>query len=163
MKLPANKHRVDAIVIGGGLIGLGAARSLRQRGLEVMLLEATSIARHASSASAGGVRSLNRHPAEITLARAALPMWSSLSRELGHSCGFQVSGQLRIAEDDAAVEALQARSSMTSELGYTQWHEESVSTITGVCLRNCSHCVWRCIRGADHPERRHGQCRCWQA
>ncbi len=120
-----NKRVVDAIVIGGGLIGLSSALALRQRGLSVAVLEATTVARHASSASAGGVRSLNRHPAEIPLARAALPLWSTLNKELGHDCGFTVSGQIRVAEDAEAFNALEARASMTQSLGYT--HEQLIS------------------------------------
>ena len=84
---------VDVIVIGGGLIGLSAALALRQRGMDVAVLEATTLARHASSASAGGVRSLNRHPAEIALVRAALPLWATLAKELDHSCGFNVQAR----------------------------------------------------------------------
>lgn len=120
-------NNVDAIVIGGGLIGLSAALELRLQGLNVTVLEATTIARHASSASAGGVRSLNRHPAEIALVRAALPLWNSLAKNLGHSCGFHASGQLRVAESEEAVEALLARAALTRELGYTheQWIDAS--------------------------------------
>jgi len=124
MTSAVNKHVVDAIVIGGGLIGLSSALALRQRGLSVTVLEATTVARHASSASAGGVRSLNRHPAEIPLARAALPLWATLEKELGHACGFTISGQIRVAEDADAFNALAARAAMTQDLGYT--HEQLI-------------------------------------
>ncbi len=43
----------DAIVIGGGVIGLLSARELRQRGLDVILLERDRPGRQASWASAG--------------------------------------------------------------------------------------------------------------
>jgi len=55
-------------------MGLSVALEARTRGMSVVILEAETCARHASSASAGGVRSLNRHPAEIALTRAALPL-----------------------------------------------------------------------------------------
>lgn len=124
--MPATNNRVvDVIVIGGGLIGLSSALALQQQGMRVTLLEASILARHASSASAGGVRSLNRHPAEIALARAALPLWATLAKKLGHPCGFNVSGQMRVAEDANAFDALAARAALTQELGYT--HEQLIA------------------------------------
>jgi sarcosine oxidase subunit beta len=124
MTSTTNNHVVDAIVIGGGLIGLSSALALQQQGMRVTLLEASTLARHASSASAGGVRSLNRHTAEIALARAALPLWATLAKKLGHPCGFNVSGQMRVAEDADAFAALAARAALTQQLGYT--HEQLI-------------------------------------
>jgi sarcosine oxidase subunit beta len=112
----------DLIVIGGGLMGLAVAVEAADAGMRVMLLEADRIGRHASSASAGGVRSLNRHPAEIPLARAALPLWHELPARLGHDVGFAASGQIRVAEDAAAMTTLEARAALVRELGYD--HEE---------------------------------------
>ena len=43
----------DAIVIGGGVIGLLCARELRRRGLDVTLVERDRPGRQASWASAG--------------------------------------------------------------------------------------------------------------
>ena len=110
--------RPDAVIIGGGLIGLSAALALRYTGMDVTVLETTTIARHASSASAGGVRSLNRDPAEIALARAALPVWAALDKQLGYPCGFKASGQIRVAENADAFDALAARAALTRNLGH---------------------------------------------
>ena len=115
----------DLVVIGGGLIGLSCALAARRRGLSVRLLEAERCARHASSASAGGVRSLNRHPAEIPLARAALPLWGRMREQVGDDCGFRVSGQLRVAEDETALAALERRRSRVRALGHE--HETLLS------------------------------------
>lgn len=114
----------DVVVVGGGLMGLWSALAAARAGRSVALLEAESIGRHASSASAGGVRSLNRHPAEIPLARAALPLWDRAAGELGADVGFQRSGQIRVAEDEAALAELEARHATTTALGHT--HEELI-------------------------------------
>lgn len=120
------KAHFDVVVIGGGLVGLASAFEARERGLTVAIVEAETCARHASSASAGGVRSLNRHPAEIPLARAALPLWAALSERLSGDCGFRVSGQVRVAEDDEALSALETRATMVRQLGYR--HERIVAS-----------------------------------
>lgn len=110
--------RHDLVVIGGGLMGMSVALEARTRGMTVVILEAESCARHASSASAGGVRSLNRHPSEIAMTRAALPLWEGLAARLGRDCGFKRSGQIRVAEDAAAMQALEARAAATRALGF---------------------------------------------
>jgi len=124
MTVTAQNRTADAIVIGGGLMGLSSALALRRKGMRVMVLEATTLGRHASSASAGGVRSLNRHPAEIPLARSALPLWATLEKELGQPCGFKVSGQISVAENSDALAALMARADLTHNLGYN--HEQVI-------------------------------------
>ena len=116
--------RADLVVIGGGLIGLASAFEARRAGLRVLLLERDSCGRHASSASAGGVRSLNRDPAEIPLARAALPLWAGLAERLGAGVGFSASGQVRVAEDAAALAALEARAARTQAAGWA--HERMI-------------------------------------
>ena len=117
--------RPDLLVVGGGLIGLSVALAARGRGMSVLVLERETVGRHASFASAGGVRSLNRHPAEIPLVRAALPLWDELAARLGRDVGFRRSGQLRVAEDAAALEALEARAARTRALGHD--HERIVA------------------------------------
>lgn len=110
--------RHDLAVIGAGLMGMSVALEAQMRGMSVVMIEAETSARHASSASAGGVRSLNRHPDEIPLARAALSLWETLSTRLGQDCGFKRSGQIRVAEDEAALQALEARAAMTAARGF---------------------------------------------
>ena len=110
--------RADMVVVGGGLIGLSSALAAARAGLSVTLLEAAHCGRFASSASAGGVRSLNRHPAEIPLARAALELWRGLPGLVGDDCGFAATGQIRVAEDEAGLEALESRQAMLRDLGY---------------------------------------------
>lgn len=117
--------RHDLAVIGAGLIGMSVALEAQSRGMSVVILEAECCARHASSASAGGVRSLNRHPAEIALSRAALPLWDGLASKLGRDCGFRRSGQVRVAEDASAMQALEARAAATAALGFE--HEKLIS------------------------------------
>jgi sarcosine oxidase subunit beta len=117
-------RRWDVAVIGGGLMGLSIALACARAGMAVLLLEAGRVGRGASGASAGGVRSLNRHPAEIALVRAALPLWRDAGRDLGRDVGFRASGQIRVAMDDAAMARLEARAAMTRELGHD--HERVV-------------------------------------
>lgn len=133
--------RADLVVIGGGLIGLSTACAAARAGMTVTLLEARTCGRHASSASAGGVRSLVRHPAEIAMARAALELWRQAPELFGDHCGYAESSQVRVAEDEAALEGLKARLAKVEALGWS--HEkligrnelyDRVPSLAGHCL-----------------------------
>ncbi len=99
----------DVLVVGGGLAGLSAAYSLARRGAAVMVLEREVVGRHASTLNAGGVRRVNRHPAELPLAEEAFSLWPRLSDILGADVGFRRSGHLLVAEDEAEMDRLAAR------------------------------------------------------
>lgn len=116
--------RFDMAVIGGGLIGMSTAIAAARAGQSVTLLEARTCGRHASSASAGGVRSLNRHPAEIALARKALELWRRAPELFGDHCGYAESSQVRVAEDEEAMAGLEARHARSHALGWD--HERLV-------------------------------------
>ncbi len=106
------------MVIGGGLHGCATALHLALRGLRPVLLERGTVGRHASGANAGGVRSTNRHVAELPLAAAALERWQSLSDLLGEDVEFHAGGHLLLAETDAEIATIEARAAQTAALGY---------------------------------------------
>jgi sarcosine oxidase, subunit beta len=114
----------DILVIGGGLHGLSAALHMARDGARVRLIEQERIGRHASGVNAGGVRRLGRHPAEIPLAEAALPLWRSMPDLVGDDCGFNASGQVKLAESEADLDLLKARAEEVRGLGYE--HEEII-------------------------------------
>lgn len=107
----------DIAVIGGGAHGLFAALHLARRGQQVILLERDWIGAHASGASAAGVRSLGRDPAEIALARESIALWPRMAEIVGDDCGFHAVGQLRLA-DTKGRNVLVARAAQTRALGW---------------------------------------------
>ena len=85
----------DVIVVGGGLHGLSAAMHIARRDQRVLVLEKDRVAAHASSYSAGGVRTLGRHPAEIPLAVQSMAIWHRIADLVGDDCGFRSSATSR--------------------------------------------------------------------
>src|SRR6202030_2749524 len=80
----------EAIVIGGGAVGLAAARELRRRGLTVTLLERGQPGRAASWASAGivGAPTGPQNEPGFQLQKLSRRLWPGLARDLTAESGL---------------------------------------------------------------------------
>jgi len=114
----------DVAVIGGGLHGLSAALHLGRAGKRVVVLERAWVGRHASGASAAGVRTLNRDLGELDLALESMEMWHNIGSLVGDDCGFHAHGQICVAEQPGSLSKLEERVSKLRGMGYT--HEEII-------------------------------------
>lgn len=108
----------DVLIIGGGLHGLSAALHLARGGASVTVLEADFVGRHASGASAAGVRTLGRDRREMPLSVISIQMWRQIAELVGDDCGFHAGGQLRVTETDAQTTAELARVQALHRDGY---------------------------------------------
>lgn len=108
----------DILVIGGGLHGLSTALHLARRGASVTVLEGAFVGRHASGASAAGVRTLGRDLREMPLAEVSMRMWHHMADLVGDPCGFHAHGQLRVAETEAQMAAEADRLMRLKAQGY---------------------------------------------
>ena len=115
---------VDVAVVGGGLHGLSAALHLARAGRRVVVIERRWTGRHASGATAAGVRTLGRDIAEIPISLEAMAMWHRIAEIVGDDCGFHAHGQLRIAEREEHMPDLLRREAKMHSLGYG--HEEMI-------------------------------------
>jgi sarcosine oxidase subunit beta len=146
----------DAVVVGGGLHGLSAALHLARAGWRVVLLERSWLGRHASGATAAGVRTLGRDLAELPIALESLEMWHRIEKILGDDCGFRAHGQIRVAESRDYLPALQTRLETMRRLGYA--HEEIIdrAELRRLVPALAPHCVAALISrrdGAADPHR----------
>jgi len=115
----------DVIVIGGGLHGLSSAFNLARRGASVAVLEGAWVGRHASGASAAGVRTLGRDLRELPLSLEAGPMWHDMAEIVGDDCGFHAVGQLRVAETEEGLAKLSGRVAALKARGHD--HERMIT------------------------------------
>lgn len=148
--------QIDTIVIGGGLHGLSAALHLAREGGRVVVLEAAWVGRHASGASAAGVRTLNRHLAELPIALEAMDMWHNIEAIVGDDCGFHPDGQISVAEFPHQVSILEKRLATSRQAGYC--HEELIDRdeLLGLVPAISPHCTAALIArrdGAADPHR----------
>ena len=115
----------DVLIIGAGLIGTSTALQLAMRGYSCIVVDKDSPGRHASGANAGGLRQLNRDPAEIPLTVEAAKMWHDIKNLVGSDCDARFPGQLRVAENQSDMDKLEQRAAMVRDMGYQ--HEEMIA------------------------------------
>lgn len=150
------KRAFDVAVIGGGLHGLSAAMHLCRAGKRVIVLERAWVGRHASGATAAGVRTLNRDLSELDLALESMEMWHRIALLVGDNCGFQAFGQICVAEQSENLLKLQQRVRTLTGMGYQ--HEEIIDRheLRRLVPAISRHCIGASISrgdGAADPHR----------
>src|SRR4051812_28977408 len=101
-------ERFDAVIVGGGIIGLSCALRARQRGLDVVVLERGSPGGGATGAAAGVLAPDPETPGFTALARRSADMWPAFADELRDAtaidAGYTRCGSLVLAFDDVRHE-----------------------------------------------------------
>ncbi|WP_296185077.1 NAD(P)/FAD-dependent oxidoreductase [Pseudomonas sp. UBA1879] len=105
MSLPVE---MDAVVVGGGIVGASAALFLAREGKRVALLERDFFGSHSSGVNYGGVRRQGRPLSQLPLSQRAHGIWSDLKSLIGIDGEYLRSGHLKLARSDQDMAALVA-------------------------------------------------------
>ncbi len=106
----------DAIIIGGGIVGVSAAFHLSRRGCRVLVLERRFVAAEATGRSSGLVRMHYDLEAESRLAWASFDFFRNWRERVGGECGFTRTGFLQIV-GPACNDQLRANVAMHQRIG----------------------------------------------
>lgn len=90
----------DAVVIGGGIIGVFSAYYLARRGLKVALVEKGRIGAEQSSRNWGWCRQQNRDARELPMATKSLDLWERFAAENGGDTGFRRCGLFYLSNSE---------------------------------------------------------------
>ncbi|TPK93531.1 FAD-binding oxidoreductase [Mesorhizobium sp. B2-4-12] len=93
----------DAVVIGGGIVGVFAAYYLAGRGMKVALIEKGRIGAEQSSRNWGWCRQQNRDARELPMATRSLDLWERFAANTGEDTGFRRCGLLYLSNDEAEL------------------------------------------------------------
>ncbi|MBZ6379183.1 FAD-dependent oxidoreductase [Pacificimonas flava] len=126
----APEGKVDALVIGGGLIGCAAAWHLGRAGASVLLLEAGDLNRGASGQNAGSLHfQIERRFLEngealaeqaarvVALNNLAIEDWRGLEDALDRDLHIHMSGGLMVAETAEQARLLEAKAAREQSYG----------------------------------------------
>jgi glycine/D-amino acid oxidase-like deaminating enzyme len=128
----------DVAIIGAGLVGCATAYYLAKGGVDVAVIDRSSINREASGANAGSLHlQIYIHPhfpddwidrirPTIELMREAQKTWATMEKRLGTDCGIRLGGGLWVAETDEEMRLIEKKVVAENALGVmSQVHDRT--------------------------------------
>lgn len=107
----------EVVVIGGGIMGASTALFLRQRGIQVTVVERDLCGSRSSGVNFGGVRRQGRSLAMLPLSQRAHQHWGRLTALIGTEAEYERSGHFKIARSQADMDALLHYADKTRDCG----------------------------------------------
>src|SRR3954471_22299645 len=107
------------VVVGAGLVGLAVARELRERGVDVVVLDRAGVGAGASGVQPGGVRQQWGTRVNCDLAVESVAFYRELGARLGAADAprLEACGYLFTADGVEALDRLGAGVALQNELG----------------------------------------------
>lgn len=114
----------DVIVVGAGIVGAFCARTLRDAGLDVLVVDARPPGGGATAACMGHVVVMDDSEAQFALCLRSQRLWDALGddpagKQLPASAERDGCGTLWIAEDDEQMDAVRSKHRFYAERGVT--------------------------------------------
>ncbi|MET1036173.1 MAG: FAD-dependent oxidoreductase [Arthrobacter sp.] len=100
-------HRVEHLVVGGGVVGASIAAHLAERGEEVALLEANRLGSGTTWHAAGLVTGSRTTSAMTRLAKYGIETYATLEHRSGIDIAFRQRGSLMIARTEGRADEVQ--------------------------------------------------------
>ena len=108
---------MNAVVVGGGIIGLACAYSLAGRGARVTVCEQSSPGGGSTGRAVGGIRAQFSRAVNVELSKASIAVWETFEEEFGVDIAYRRTGYLFLAREEATAERFRENVRLQHELG----------------------------------------------
>ncbi len=108
---------MNAIVVGGGIVGLASAYHLAERGLDVTLCERDSVGSGSTDRAVGGIRASFSTPVNVDCSLVSLDVWESFEERFGVDVEFRQHGYLFLAREPSTAARFEETAAMARERG----------------------------------------------
>ena len=148
----------DVAVVGGGVIGLAAARELRGRGASVVVLEREAVGAGQSRVQQGGVRRQFGTEIGCRLASESVAFWREAGSRLGGGAGlgFSACGYLFVAHSPETLARLRANVAIQNLAGVPSRivePDEAAELVPGLSAATLTGAAWCAEDGYfDRPQ-----------
>jgi sarcosine oxidase subunit beta len=136
---------MDAAVVGGGIIGVSSAYYLARRGVDVTVLERSSVGAGNTGRANGGIRAQFSSPVSVALSRESIAVWADFEEQFGVDIGYRRPGYLFLFREAATAEQFRAHVAEQNRLGVP-----SESLRPGEAAEHCSGLHTERFRGATY-------------
>ena len=97
---------MDAVVVGGGIVGVASAYYLAERGADVTLLEKASLGSGSTDRAAGGIRAQFSTTPSIELSKRSIEVWERFEETFGTDIEYRRPGYMYVARTESTADRL---------------------------------------------------------
>ena len=108
---------MNAVVVGGGIVGFACAYSLAGRGVEVTVCERSSPGGGSTGRAVGGIRAQFSRAVNVELSKASIAAWERFEEEFGVDIAYRRNGYLFLAREEATAERFRENVRLQNDLG----------------------------------------------
>jgi sarcosine oxidase subunit beta len=108
---------MEAVIVGGGIVGLSSAVALAERGVDVTLYEQGSLGSGSTARAAGGIRSQFTTPVNVELSLSSKAVWNDFEAAFGVDIEYRKIGYLFLARSDETAGQFRENVRMQRDLG----------------------------------------------
>jgi dimethylglycine dehydrogenase len=112
------KNHVQALVIGGGVVGVSVLYHLTKAGWkDVLLIERAELTSGSTWHAAGGMHTVNGDPNVAKLQQYTIKLYQELEKVSGQSCGMHITGGIMLAGTEERLDWLKMTQARGRYLG----------------------------------------------
>jgi sarcosine oxidase subunit beta len=104
-------------IVGGGIVGFASAYYLARRGVDVTVLERSSVGSGNTGRANGGIRAQFSSPVSAALSQESIEVWERFESEFGTDIGYRRPGYLFLARDRSTARQFEENVRTQNRLG----------------------------------------------